>query len=31
MLCMEKSQYELCIEVLRRLDKVGVLENTDMI
>jgi len=27
---MEKSQYELCIEVLRRLDKGGVLENTDI-
>lgn len=24
---MERSQYELCIEVLRRLDKAGVLEN----
>jgi len=24
---VEKNQYELCIEVLRRLNKVGVLEN----
>lgn len=24
---MEKSQYELCIEVLGRLDKAGVLKN----
>lgn len=24
---MEKSQYDLCIEVLRRLDKAGVLKN----
>ena len=26
-LYVEKSQYELCIEALRRLDKVGVLGN----
>ena len=24
---MEKSQYELCLEVLRRLDRAGVLKN----
>jgi hypothetical protein len=28
---VEKSQYELCIEVLRRLHKVGVLENAMII
>ena len=24
---MEKSQYDLCIEVLRRLDKAGILKD----
>ena len=24
---MEKSQYELCVEVLRRLDKAGILKD----
>jgi hypothetical protein len=29
-LCVEKSQYELCIDILRRLNKVGVLENVSV-
>ena len=28
---MEKSQYELCIEVLRRLDKAGILGDIVLI
>lgn len=28
---MEKSQYELCIEVLRRLDKAGILKNVVLV
>jgi len=28
---VEKNQYDLCIEILRRLDKVGVLENLILI
>ena len=28
---MEKQQYELCVEVLRRLDKVGVLKSLILI
>ncbi len=28
---MEKNQYELCLEVLRRLEKAGVLENAVLI
>lgn len=28
---MEKNQYELCIEVLRRFDKAGVLRNIVLI
>ena len=28
---MEKSQYELCIEVLRRLDKVGILKQVILV
>lgn len=28
---MEKSQYELCIEVLRRLDRIGVLKHVVLV
>ena len=28
---MEKNQYDLCIEILRRLDKTGVLKNIVLI
>jgi len=28
---VEKTQYELCIEVLRRFDKAGVLRNIVLI
>ena len=28
---MEKSQYDLCVEVLRRLDKAGVLKNVVLV
>jgi len=28
---VEKNQYELCLEVLRRLEKAGVLENAVLI
>ena len=28
---MEKSQYELCIEVLQRLDRAGILKNVILV
>ena len=28
---MEKSQYKLCIEVLRRLDKAGILKDVVLV